>query len=283
MQWYPGDWRKDPGVQALSYEERGVWFELLMLMHDCEQRGKLILNGKPIENHRIGLMLRLTEGEISHHISQLISLGVASLCEETGALMCRRMVRDDEKRSKLSDYGKLGGNPAFKKGKDNPYHKPPHKPPHKPEDKPEDKPNISPSSSSSSSIQTPTPQAAGGELVPATKKRSRSEMSKEQAEWFQRWWNIVWMRKDRGHAEKAWASVVRDIETFDSIMAAMPAHVVSFMGRSAKYWPLPATWLNGKRWLDELEPSANGIEQQSSLPDFDDMMNDPYHGGKGVS
>ena len=147
LQWYPGDWRKDPGIQALSYEERGVWFELLMLMHDCDDRGKLILNGNPITNHRLGIMLRLTEDEISQHISQFISLGVASVCETTGAVMCRRMVRDEDKRKKLSGYGRLGGNPEFEKGKSNPYHKPTDKP----LDKPTDKPNITPSSSSSSS------------------------------------------------------------------------------------------------------------------------------------
>jgi hypothetical protein len=36
LQWYPADWRKDPGVQALSLHDRMVWFEMLMLMHESE-------------------------------------------------------------------------------------------------------------------------------------------------------------------------------------------------------------------------------------------------------
>lgn len=31
IQWYPGDWRKDPGVQALDYESRGIYLELLFM------------------------------------------------------------------------------------------------------------------------------------------------------------------------------------------------------------------------------------------------------------
>ena len=49
IQFYPADWRKDPGVQALTYEERGIWIEILFLMHESEERGKLTLNGKPID------------------------------------------------------------------------------------------------------------------------------------------------------------------------------------------------------------------------------------------
>ncbi len=255
MQWYPGDWRKDPGVQALSYEERGVWFELLMLMHDCEQRGKLILNGKAIENHRIGLMLRLTEDEISHHISQLISLGVASLCEETGALMCRRMVRDEEKRNKLSEYGKKGGNPAFERGKDNPYYKPTNKPLHKPEYKP----NISPSSSSSSSISLEDKSVPTSGTTPTPRKRFTAPTPDE----------VRAYGKEIG---------------FDIDAEAFIAHYgASGWKRGRQQTPITnwkqcvITWRSNQRST----PVNGARQQQSSLPDFDDMMNDPYHGGPG--
>ena len=53
LQWYPGDWRKDPGVQALDYESRGVWFEILMLMFESSTRGKLMLNGNPMPDEAL--------------------------------------------------------------------------------------------------------------------------------------------------------------------------------------------------------------------------------------
>jgi hypothetical protein len=122
LQFYPGDWRKDPGVQALDYFERGVWMELIFLMHESEQRGKLLLNGKPIPEERLAILLNLDKQKISNVITTFLELGVASLCEETGALMNRRMVRDEELIGKRRDAGKKGGNPALTKGKPNPYY-----------------------------------------------------------------------------------------------------------------------------------------------------------------
>ena len=42
----PGDWKCNIGIQSLGYFERGVYIELLILMHDTE--GMLALNGKPL-------------------------------------------------------------------------------------------------------------------------------------------------------------------------------------------------------------------------------------------
>ena len=50
LQFYGGDWRKDPGIQALNYFDRGVWFEMLLMMHESEDRGKLVLNGRATPN-----------------------------------------------------------------------------------------------------------------------------------------------------------------------------------------------------------------------------------------
>ena len=61
-QFYPGDWRKDPGVQALNYEERGIWFEVLLLMYESEERGKLLLNGNPMPMDRLARLLGLRLG-----------------------------------------------------------------------------------------------------------------------------------------------------------------------------------------------------------------------------
>ena len=143
LQFYPGDWRKDPGVQSLTYEERGIWIEILFLMHESDQRGKLLLNGKPISDERLSQLLHLDKQKITSVISTLLELGVASKCGQTGAMMNRRMVRDEEIIQLRRAAGQKGGNPAFQKGKDNPYYKL--------GTKQKDKQKITPSSSSSSS------------------------------------------------------------------------------------------------------------------------------------
>ena len=113
LQFYPGDWKKDVGVQSLSFHDRGVWFELLLLMHDSEQRGKLLLNGRAMPESAISRALGLDNHELKQTLSNLVEYGVASLDEETGALMSRRMVKDEKLRLVRSEAGKQGGNPAL--------------------------------------------------------------------------------------------------------------------------------------------------------------------------
>lgn len=113
FQFYPADWRKDPGVQALSFNDRGVWFEILCLMHESEQRGKLLLNGRPMSEDSLARVLGLDKQILTTTLTTLSELGVSSVCPTTGALMSRRMVRDEEIRQIRAKSGKLGGNPAL--------------------------------------------------------------------------------------------------------------------------------------------------------------------------
>lgn len=113
FQFYPADWRKDPGVQSLSFHDRGVWFEILCLMHESEQRGKLLLGGQPMPDAALARLLGLDKQNLTNTLNTLISYGVASRCDKSGALMSRRMVRDEESRNKSKEAGHLGGNPKL--------------------------------------------------------------------------------------------------------------------------------------------------------------------------
>ena len=111
MQFYPADWRKDPGVQSLDYFERGCWFEMLCVMHSPEERGVLVLNGKPMSDEIIARLLGLDKQIATTTITSLLSRGVASRRDCDGALYSRRMVRDEEIRQTRISAGKMGGNP----------------------------------------------------------------------------------------------------------------------------------------------------------------------------
>lgn len=116
FQFYPADWRKDPGVQALSYHDRGVWFEILCLMHESEQRGRLLLNGKPMPDEGLARLLGLDKQILTKTLSTLLQYGVASR-DASSALVCRRMIRDEELRKTRAEAGKMGGNPILLKQK----------------------------------------------------------------------------------------------------------------------------------------------------------------------
>ena len=113
IQFYPGDWHKDTGVQALDYETRGVWFELLLLMWESERRGYLVLNGIGMADEILAKILGIHGNKWKKIKRKLEVTGVMSTEENTGISFNRRMVRDEEARQKAIENGKLGGNPAL--------------------------------------------------------------------------------------------------------------------------------------------------------------------------
>ena len=113
IQFYPGDWHKDQGVQALDLVHRGAWFELLLMMHDSDERGVLLVNGAPMPDAVIARRLGLDNQSANQILTTLLTYGVASRRDTDGALFCRRMVKDENLRQVRSEAGKKGGNPAL--------------------------------------------------------------------------------------------------------------------------------------------------------------------------
>lgn len=113
IQFYPGDWHKDQGVQALDLTQRGAWFELLLMMHDSEERGVLLINGQPMPENVIARRLGLDNQTTNQILTTLLTYGVASRREADGALLCRRMVKDEKLRQIRTEAGKKGGNPQL--------------------------------------------------------------------------------------------------------------------------------------------------------------------------
>lgn len=111
IQFYPGDWHKDQGVQALDLEHRGAWFEMLLMMHDSDERGVLLINGLPMPEDVIARRLGLVNQKFNQILTTLLNFGVASRRESDGAIFCRRMVRDENLRQIRTEAGKKGGNP----------------------------------------------------------------------------------------------------------------------------------------------------------------------------
>jgi uncharacterized protein YdaU (DUF1376 family) len=115
IRFYIGDWRRDVGVQSLSYHYRGIWLELLMLMHCSEQRGRLVLLGKPMSDDSISRLLGLSRQEGAKAIQVLLESAVASR-DSDGALICRRMIRE----AQISQARKEAGSKGLAKRWQNP-------------------------------------------------------------------------------------------------------------------------------------------------------------------
>jgi hypothetical protein len=98
MQIYPDDWLQDIGVRALSFHDQGVWFAMLMLMHESESRGKLMLRRKAMSNEQIARALRIPREQFETVLETLLETGVAEREKSTGALISRRMIREEKAR-----------------------------------------------------------------------------------------------------------------------------------------------------------------------------------------
>ncbi len=70
---------------------------------------------------------------------------------------------------------------------------------------------------------------------------------------FVEWYRAYPKKMARADGERAWAKM-NDADR-DAAMAAVAAHVRYWeaCGTERQYMPHPATWLNGRRWEDELE------------------------------
>ena len=144
FQFYPADWRKDAALQSCSLSARGLWHEMMCLMHECEPYGHLSVNGKPMRPAQVARLVGVAEKEYQKLLAELEDAGVPSVADD-GSIYSRRMVRDEHIRNVRAEAGKKGGNPNLVgkkvKQKDNQT------------SKQTGKQSLTPSSSSSSSIE----------------------------------------------------------------------------------------------------------------------------------
>jgi len=113
FQFYPADWRKDPGVQSLDFETRGIWWEIICLLHESDERGVLLLNGKPMPEDALCRLLGLDKQKLTTALTTILTYGVAKRRESDGALYSKRMVADENLRQIRKLAGSKGGNPLL--------------------------------------------------------------------------------------------------------------------------------------------------------------------------
>jgi uncharacterized protein YdaU (DUF1376 family) len=78
-------------------------------------------------------------------------------------------------------------------------------------------------------------------------------------ELFDRFWNLYPRKQDKAKALKAWAKLKVGEELFALIAKALAAQATShdWLKDGGRFVPMPTTWLNGRRWEDEVKPASN--------------------------
>jgi hypothetical protein len=103
------DWLADERLRLCSLEARGLWTDMLCLMHKCDRRGYLQqASGKPFSKEQLARIAGCSAENVSRLLQELIDSGVPSV-NEHGVIYSRRMVRDEHIRQVRSAAGRKGG------------------------------------------------------------------------------------------------------------------------------------------------------------------------------
>jgi len=73
-------------------------------------------------------------------------------------------------------------------------------------------------------------------------------------EGFEEFWAAYPRREAKRDAQKAWQQMNEDQRFAAKHAIGVHARYWDMSGRERRYIPLPATWLRGQRWEDEIEP-----------------------------
>ena len=102
FKFFPGDWLADPAVRSCSLAARGLWIDMLVLMHQSSRVGHLLTgSGSPLAVEKLSRIAGCTPAETTRLLAELISGGVCGRASD-GAVFCGWMVRDEGKRAKLA-------------------------------------------------------------------------------------------------------------------------------------------------------------------------------------
>jgi hypothetical protein len=212
------DWRSDPRLRMCGLAARGLWMEMLALMHEADPYGHLLVNGNVPTNDQLAVLAGAPPSHLPDLLGELERVGVFSRTRK-GVIYSRRMLRDEKKVAIARQNGTKGGNPTLCNGGINP---------------PLDNPPLNPGDK-------------------AQKPEARSQKPEGDKEKHEAEFAIFYERYPRKVAKpKALEAFCRKRKAgaaLDDILAGLDRYVTTKPDYAD--WAHPATWLNGERWNDE--------------------------------
>jgi len=101
---------------------------------------------------------------------------------------------------------------------------------------------------------------------------------------FEQFWKLYPKKKSRKDALKAWEKLNPDAELQSVLLASLAKHCVSrdWTKEGGRFIPNAATWLNGERWTDVLQPAGEIAHGGAfnNLPHHTDDMYQESHDGR---
>lgn len=101
FQFYPGDWLRND-VSGCSLEAQGLWLRMMIIMHDAQIYGQLILNNEPMSPEFIAKKVGISPKKYANLVKELEFAGVINR-KENGIIFSGRMERDEVARQQNRD------------------------------------------------------------------------------------------------------------------------------------------------------------------------------------
>lgn len=118
VKFYTSDWRSDPALKMCSMAARGLWIEMICLMHEATPYGHLLVNGHSIADAQLASLVGTTPEQITALLGELDAAGVFSRTR-SGVIYSRKLTRMAKKAAAARNNGRKGGNPNLRNEKDN--------------------------------------------------------------------------------------------------------------------------------------------------------------------
>jgi len=251
LPWFPfyaDDWLSHDKLRSCSSAARGLWIDMLCLMHKNDRRGYLQLSGKSVTPEQLARMTGRSPDETSQQLAELIAADVASVAEH-GIIFSRRMVKDERIRQVRSAAGAKGG------AKTGVY--------------------LSKISSKRPAKAKQPPQQTSGSGSDSGSDSSSGKRKKggagEEGEGFAEFYAKYPRHEGRAEAAVAWNKIRPDAALRAEMDAGLDRYIASTQWQKdgGRYIPHPATWLNNHRWEGRPPPAAaNGAHLFAGLQDF---------------
>lgn len=223
VKFYTSDWRSDPALRMCSLAARGLWVELICLMHEASPYGHLLVNGLSPTDAQLGVLVGASPDEIAAMLGELESAGVFSRTR-AGVIYSRKLTRMAKKAATARNNGRKGGNPTLCKDDGN-----------LPPDNPSDK----------GGLKTQKPEAR------SQKERVSNDTLGQKAEGFDQFWAIWPNKTAKQKAMTAWKRLSMP-DRRAAYAAVRDGWFDQWRRRHPEANPIhPASFINGRRWQDE--------------------------------
>jgi hypothetical protein len=256
MKFYPADWRADQALRVCSLAARGLWIECLCIAHEADRYGHLLINGKPVTHEQLSLLTGTPPDQVSALMAELESAGVFSR-SGSGSIYSRRMTRDDKRARNAQQNGQRGGNPTLSKTKE----------------------NGTPDKGKDNHPDNRGDKAQSPEARVQKKESSLCSDSQLARRAFGEFW-MLYPRKVGGKAiaEAKFIAAAKSVG-IEPIMTGLRAYADHWRAAETeeRFIPHPTTWLQQRRWTDDLPANARPSQPRAS------PASGSHRPGRGVS